>query len=94
MLFSRGERWHGVPGTDVHRDMENIRERLSALLPKLPVPRAPGLPHPAVAKLLKRDDEKRERQLGLSYVSSWDTPLYDTPSRGDGSGCCRPSSWP
>lgn len=32
-----------------------------------------------MAKLLKRDDEKRERRKGLSYVSTWDAPLYDTP---------------
>lgn len=49
------------------------------MLPKVPVPRDSGLPHPAVAKLLKRDDEKRERQKGQSYVSTWDAPLYDTP---------------
>ena len=59
--------------------MEDVRERLEAMLPKVPVPRDPGLPHPAMAKLFMRDDEKRERQKGLSYVSTWDAPLYDTP---------------
>ena len=59
--------------------MEAVQTRLEATLPKVPVPRDPGLPHPAVAKLLKRDDEKRERQKSLSYVSTWDAPLYDTP---------------
>ncbi len=48
--------------------MEDVREQLWALLPKVPVPRYLETPHPAVAKLLKRDDEKRERQRGLSYV--------------------------
>lgn len=59
--------------------MEDIRRRLDATLPKVPVPRDSGLWHPAAAKLLKRDDEKRERQKTLSYVSTWDAPLYDAP---------------
>ncbi len=50
--------------------MEDVRQRLEAMLPKVPVPRDLGLPHPALAKLLKRDDEKRERQRGLPYVPS------------------------
>ena len=59
--------------------MEVVRESLDAVLPKVPVPRDLEVHHPAVAKLLKKDDGKRERQRGLSCVSSWDTPLYDTP---------------
>lgn len=59
--------------------IEDVRQRLEAMLAKVPVPRDLSLPHPAVAKLLKRDDEKRERQKGLSYISTWNTPLYDTP---------------
>ena len=47
--------------------------------PLVPVPRELRLPHPVVAKLLNWDDEKRERQKGLSYISTWDAPLYDTP---------------
>ena len=42
--------------------MEDVRERLEAMLPKVPVTGDSGLPHPAVARLLKWDDEKRERQ--------------------------------
>ena len=67
------------PAPTFAETMDDIRERLDAMLPKVPVPRELGLPHPAVAKLLKRDDDKRERQKGLSYISSWDTPLYDSP---------------
>ena len=59
--------------------MVHLRKRLEALLPKVSVSRDLEAPHPAVAMLLKRDDQKRERQKGLSYVSAWDAPRYDTP---------------
>ena len=45
--------------------MEKVRERLDAMLPKVPLPGSPGMPNPTVAKLLMWDAEKRERQKCL-----------------------------
>jgi hypothetical protein len=59
--------------------IEEVRERVQASVRKLTVPKALDRPHPAVAKLLKEDDARREKSRSLSYVSSWDAPRYDSP---------------
>jgi hypothetical protein len=35
--------------------------------------------HPAIDRLLKEDDKRREKQLANRYPTSWDNPLFDAP---------------
>ena len=36
-------------------------------------------PHPAIAKLLQEDEERREKQKASRWPSSFDAPLFDSP---------------
>jgi len=59
--------------------IENVRERIAKTVGKLTVPREVRIWHPAIGRLLKEDDQRRERQCASSFPSSWDAPRFDTP---------------
>src|SRR5215472_1696251 len=65
------------PPPEFSEPIEAVRERLSKLIGKLSVPRDVRDWHPAVERLFKEDDKRREKQLTTGY--SWDAPLFDTP---------------
>jgi hypothetical protein len=65
------------PAPEFHDSMEAVRERITKVIGKLSVPREVRDWHPAVERLLKEDDKRRERQLATGY--SWDAPLFETP---------------
>lgn len=67
------------PPPEFEEAIERVRERIAKTVGKLTVPREMRIWHPVVDKLLKEDEQRRERQRASSYVSSWDAPRFDTP---------------
>jgi hypothetical protein len=59
--------------------IERVRERIAKTVGKVTVPREVRIWHPTVEKLLKEDEQRRERQRASSFPSSWDAPRFDTP---------------
>jgi hypothetical protein len=59
--------------------IELVRERIAKVIGKLTVPRDIGICHPAIDRLLKEDDKRREKQRAGRYPTSWDNPLFDAP---------------
>jgi hypothetical protein len=59
--------------------IEHVRERIAKTVGKVTVPREVRPWHPTVDRLLKEDEERRERQRASSFPSSWNAPRFDTP---------------
>lgn len=59
--------------------IEAVRERIAKVIGKVSVRREVHDWHPAIDRLLKEDDKRRERQLASSYPMSWDAPRFDGP---------------
>jgi hypothetical protein len=59
--------------------IERVRERIAKKVGKVTVPREVRIWHPTVERLLKEDEQRRERQRASSFPSSWDAPRFDTP---------------
>jgi hypothetical protein len=66
------------PPPKFEEPIEAVRERIAKTVGKLTVPREVRSWHPAIDRLLKQDDQRRERQRASSYPSSWDAPKFDT----------------
>lgn len=56
-------------------DLASLRERINKTIGKVTVPREVSYWHPAIQRLLKADDERREKYAKSSW--SWDKPLFD-----------------
>jgi hypothetical protein len=67
------------PPPEFEEPIERVRERIAKTVGKVTVPRDVRIWHPAVDRLLKEDEQRRERQRASSFPSSWDNPLFDTP---------------
>jgi len=67
------------PPPEFEEPIERVRLRIAKTFGKLTVPREVRIWHPALDKLLKEDEQRRERQRTSSFPSSWDAPLFDTP---------------
>jgi hypothetical protein len=67
------------PPPEFEEPIERVRERIAKTVGKLTVPREVRMWHPAIDRLLKEDEQRRERYRASSFPSSWDAPLFDTP---------------
>jgi hypothetical protein len=67
------------PPPEFEEPIEHVRERIAKTVGKVTVPREVRLWHATVDKLLKEDEQRRERQRASSFPSSWDAPQFDTP---------------
>jgi hypothetical protein len=67
------------PPPEFEEPIERVRERIAKTVGKLTVPREVRIWHPTLDKLLKEDEQRRERQRAGSFPSSWDAPRFDTP---------------
>ncbi len=67
------------PAPEFSETIEAVRERIAKIVGKLIVPRDIVIWHPAIDRLLKEDDKRREKQLAARYPVSWDNPLFDAP---------------
>jgi hypothetical protein len=67
------------PPPEFEEHIERVRERIGKTVGKVTVPREVRIWNPAVERLLKEDEQRRERQRASSFPSSWDAPRFDTP---------------
>jgi hypothetical protein len=67
------------PPPEFEEPVERVCERIAKTVGKLTVPREVRIWHPAIDRLLKEDEQRRERHRASSFPSSWDAPLFDTP---------------
>ena len=67
------------PRPEFHEPIEAARERIAKIIGKLSVARDILYWHPAIDRLLKEDDKRREKQLAAPHPMSWDNPRFDTP---------------
>jgi hypothetical protein len=67
------------PPPEFEESIERVRERIAKTVGKLTVLREVRIWHPAIDRLLKEDEQRRERHRARSFPSSWDAPLFDTP---------------
>lgn len=59
--------------------IETVRTRIAETLDHVAVPHNVRTWHPAIGRLLKEDEKRREKQLTDPYPMSWDKPLFETP---------------
>src|SRR5919197_2519873 len=60
--------------------IETVRARIAEAVGQVTVPRKVSNWHPAIDRLLKEDEKRREKQLTDPYPMSWDKPRFDSPS--------------
>jgi hypothetical protein len=78
--WSREELLAPIPPVPKFDDtIEVVRDRIAKAIGKVAIPRDVGGWHPAIDRLLKEDEKRREKQLASRYPSSWDAPLFDSP---------------
>lgn len=59
--------------------IEALRERIAKAIGKISVPHQVRVWHPAIDRLFKEDEERRQKQLAGAYSYSWNKPHLDTP---------------
>lgn len=67
------------PEPSFDEDIDAVRERVTAMVGKVSVPRTLVNPHPSVARLIEQDEARREKQRTSAYISPWDAPKFDSP---------------
>ena len=69
-----------IPPEPIFEDsLDEVQRLIESAVRKVIVPKTLDHPHPAVARILKHDEARAEKQRQSSYVSSWYAPRYDTP---------------
>jgi hypothetical protein len=59
--------------------IQAVRNRVETTVGKVVMPKGLEHPHAIVARLLRQDDVRREKQKGTSYISIFDAVRYDSP---------------
>jgi len=59
--------------------IETVRARIAEIVGHPTVPHKIQNWHPAIDRLLKEDEKRREKQLNDPYPMSWNNPVFDTP---------------
>lgn len=67
------------PEPSFEEPIEEVQRRVEAAIGKVAVPKDLDNPHPVVAKLLRQDEDRRQKQRGFPYASSLYATLYDSP---------------
>jgi hypothetical protein len=67
------------PPPEFSEPIEALRERIAKVIGKVTVPREVRVWHPAIDRLLKEDETRRERQRASPYSMSLNEPLFDLP---------------
>ena len=67
------------PPPEFPEPIEAVRERIAKVVGTVKVPREVSTWHPAIDRLLKEDERRREKQRTASYPMSWDNPRFDSP---------------
>ena len=66
------------------KTLDSVRAQLIATVGKVKVPRELTYSHPAILRLLKEDEQRREKEKASGYVVSWDRPQFDGLLPGEG----------
>jgi hypothetical protein len=67
------------PPPQFSEPIEAVQARIAAAVGQVTVPRTVRNWHPAVDRLLKEDEKRREKQAADPYPMSWNNPIFDTP---------------
>ena len=59
--------------------IESVRERIMGAVGHVTVPKTLSIWHPTIDRLLKEDEERRQKQLNATYTFSWEAPRFDSP---------------
>jgi len=59
--------------------IESVLARIAEIVGRVAVPHKVLNWHPAIDRLLKEDERRREKQLADRYPMSWNNPLFETP---------------
>jgi hypothetical protein len=59
--------------------IEAVRARIAETLGHITIPHKVLTWHPAIERLLKEDEKRREKELTDRYVMSWEKPVFDSP---------------
>jgi hypothetical protein len=59
--------------------IETVRERIAETVGRIAVPHKILNWHPAIDRLLREDEKRREKQLADRYPMSWNNPIFETP---------------
>jgi hypothetical protein len=59
--------------------IEAVRTGILESLGHVSIPHKVPTWHPAIERLLKEDEKRREKQLTGRYVMSWEKPVFDSP---------------
>lgn len=77
---SRDEILGPVPDAPTfEEDIESVERKVRIALGKIRSVKTLDHPHIAIRKLLKADDERRQKQLQSRYPMPWDGPIFETP---------------
>jgi len=59
--------------------IEAVRARIAETVGRVAVPHKTLNWHPAIDRLLREDEKRREKQLADPYPMSWNNPIFETP---------------
>lgn len=59
--------------------IEAVRARIVETVGHITIPHKELTWHPAIDRLLKEDEKRREKQMTDRYVMSWEKPVFDSP---------------
>jgi hypothetical protein len=79
--ISREELLGPIPDAPTFEEpIEAVEQTAEKLIRKVPLMRSLGSVHHAVGKLLRADEDRRQKQLSSTYFSSWKAPLFNPPT--------------
>lgn len=67
------------PPPEFEEPISDVKDRVEKLIGKVPVPKNFDKAHRSIQKLLEDDEQRRLKQLGQRYPSSWDAPHFQSP---------------
>jgi hypothetical protein len=68
------------PQPSFSENLDTVKQRANEIAQKIPVKKTLSNPHQAIATLLAKDNERKEKQKSSGFAFSWNAPLYDSPS--------------
>jgi hypothetical protein len=85
VLIAAGQDWKRrsfcplPPPPDLCEPIEAVRERIAKVIGKVTVPRGVRVWHPAIDRLLKEDETRREKRRGSPSPMLWNDPQFNLP---------------
>ena len=67
------------PPPEFPESIDDVWARIAEAIGRVTVPHKVQNWHPAIDRLLKEDEKRREKVLNDPYPMSWDKPVFDTP---------------